>query len=76
MVTGQPGRIVVKFPCSTSVAQSLLVRIPGVDVRTACQAMPWQASHIKQRKMGPDVSSRPIFLSKKEEDWRQMLAQG
>ena len=32
--------------------------------------------HIKQRKMGKDVSSGPVFLSKKEEDWQQMLAQG
>ena len=32
--------------------------------------------HIKQRKMGMDVSSGPVFLSKKEKDWRQMLAQG
>ena len=31
--------------------------------------------HIKQRKMGKDVSSGPAFLRKKEEDW-QMLAQG
>ena len=32
--------------------------------------------HIKWRKMGTDVSSGPVFLSKKEEDWQQMLAQG
>ena len=32
--------------------------------------------HIKQRKMGTDVSSGTVFLSKKEEDWWQMLAQG
>ena len=25
--------------------------------------------------MGMDVSSGPVFLSKKEEDWQQMLAQ-
>ena len=32
--------------------------------------------HIKWRKMGTDVSSGPVFLSKKEEDWQWMLAQG
>ncbi|MPX07482.1 hypothetical protein C0133_08905, partial [Moraxella catarrhalis] len=26
--------------------------------------------------MGTDVSSGPIFLKQKEEDWQQMLAQG
>ena len=26
--------------------------------------------HIKQRKMGRDVRSGPVFLSKKEEDWQ------
>ena len=34
------------------------------------------ASHIKQRKMGTDVSSGPNFLSKKEEDQHRMLPQG
>ena len=32
--------------------------------------------HKKERKMGTDVSSGPVFLSKKEEDWQQMLSQG
>ena len=32
--------------------------------------------HIKWRKMGMDASSGPAFLSKKEEDWQRMLAQG
>ena len=32
--------------------------------------------HVKQKRMGMDVSSGPVFLSKKEEDWWQMLAQG
>ena len=32
--------------------------------------------HRKERKMGMDVSSGPVFLSKKEEDWGRMSAQG
>ena len=31
---------------STSIAQGAPVWIQGADLRTACQAMPWQASHI------------------------------
>ena len=34
------------------------------------------ACHIKQRKIGTDVSSVTVFLKQKEEDWQQMLAQG
>ena len=33
------------------------------------------ASYIKQRKTGTDVSSAIIFLTQKEEDWQEMLAQ-
>ena len=36
-----PGAIVVKFPCSTSVALGLRVQIPGVDLHTTHQAMLW-----------------------------------
>ena len=32
--------------------------------------------HIKLRKMVTNVSSGPLSLSKKEEDWQWMLAQG
>ena len=52
------------------------VQILGADLHTAWQAMLWQASHTEQRKMGTDVSSGPLFLSKKGEDWQWMLAQG
>ena len=38
---------IVKFTCSALTAQGSLVWIPGVDLCTACQAMLWQASHIK-----------------------------
>ena len=41
LLLGQPGGTVVKFACSTSEAQGLPVRIPGVDLHTAWQAMLW-----------------------------------
>ena len=40
-------------------------------IRPSCGSIP----HIKQRKMGTDVSSATIFLKQKEEDWQQSLAQ-
>ena len=43
---GQPGGTAVKFARSALVAQGLLVQIPGVDLRTASQAMLWQVSNI------------------------------
>ena len=44
--SGRLSGTAVKFAHSDSVAQGSLVRILGVDLRTACQAMLWQASHI------------------------------
>ena len=35
-----------KFAHSALVAQGSLVWILGADLRTACQAMLWQASHV------------------------------
>ena len=35
----------VKFAHSASVAPGLPVRVPGVDLHTAYQAMLWQVSH-------------------------------
>ena len=56
----------VKFARSASVAQGLPVQIPGVDLRTAHQAIAVAGiPHIKWRNMGTDISSGPIFLSKK-----------
>ena len=43
---GQPGGVAVKFMHSALVAWGSPVWIPGVDLRTAYQAMLWQASHI------------------------------
>ena len=43
---GWPGGTVVKFARSALVAWGSPVWISGADLRTACQAMLWQASHI------------------------------
>ena len=43
---GWPGGAAIKFAHSTSVAQGSPVQIQGADLRTACQAMLWQASYI------------------------------
>lgn len=43
---GRPGRVVVKFLHSASMAWCFPVRIQGADLQTAYQAMPWQVSHI------------------------------
>ena len=39
---GQPSGVVVKFVCSTSVAQGSQVQILGTDLRTAHHATLWQ----------------------------------
>ena len=66
---GQPSGIVVKFSCSTLAAWGLWVRILGMDLRTAHQAMLWHGvPHTKQRKNGTVVSSVTIFLKQKEEE--------
>ena len=61
-IRGWPGGVAVKFACSTLAAKGSQVRIPGADLHTAYEAM---FPHIKQRKMGIDLSSGPIFFSKK-----------
>ena len=53
--------IVVKFMCSALVAWGSQFQIPGTDLHTA-----HQASHIQNRGgLAIDVSSGPIFLTKK-----------
>ena len=71
------GGIVVKFARFTSAAAgSSQVWIQGADpaplIKPCCGSIP----HIEWRKMGTYTSPGPVFLSKKEEDWRWMLAQG
>ena len=63
---GRPGGTAVKCARSASAAQGSLVQIPGVDVAPlgkshAVVGVPY----IKSRKMGMDVMSGPVFLSKK-----------
>ena len=43
---GRPAGTAVKFACSALAARGSQVRILGVDLGTACQAMLWQQSHI------------------------------
>ena len=55
-----------KFASSASMAQGSPVWIPGADMALlgkshAVAGIP----HIKERKMDTDVSSGPVFLSKK-----------
>ena len=64
---GQPGGAAVKCAHCTLAAWGSLVRIPGHDVDMtplgkshAVVGVP----HVKWRKMGMDVSSGPVFLSK------------
>ena len=75
-LSGWPSGVVIKFTCSTLVAQGSQVQIRGVDLHTAHQAMLCSIPHTKQRKTGTAVSSATILLKQKEEDWQQMLAQG
>ena len=64
--TGLPDGAAVKLARSALAAQGSPVWIPGADVAPlgkshAVVGVP----HIKWRKMGTDVSSGPVFLSKK-----------
>ena len=43
---GWPGGTVVKFTHSALAVWGLLIWIPRMDLRTACQALLWQVSHI------------------------------
>ena len=47
----------VKFMCSASMARGPQVRIRGVDLHTAHQAMLWQRPIYKIGEIGTDVSS-------------------
>ena len=73
---GLAGGVVVGFVCSTLMAKGSRVRIPGIDLHTAHQAMQWQHPMCKIEDDCTDVSSATVFLKQKEEDWQKMLAQG
>ena len=66
---GWPGGIVVKFAHSASVAWGLWVWISGTDLAPLVSHAV-AASHIKQRKIGTDVSLVTVFLKQKEKDWQ------
>ena len=57
----------VKFACSALVAWGSQDWIPGMDLHTAHQTMLWwlPTYKIEERKTDTDVSSGPIFLTKK-----------
>ena len=61
---GRPGGTVVKCIGSTLVARGSRVCILGVDMAPLASHAVVGVPHIKERKMGTDVSSGPIFLSK------------
>ena len=58
-----PGSLVAKFTYSTSVAWGLQVQLLGTDL-ALLSSHAVVASHIKWRKIGTDVSSATIFLTK------------
>ena len=47
---GHPGEVMVKFARSASTAQSLQVRILGVDLHTTHQAVLWQRPTYKMEE--------------------------
>ena len=73
---GGPSGTVVKGARSASAARGSQVPILGRTEHCLASHAVVHVPHIKQRKMGMDVSSGLVFLSKKtEEDWQQ-FAQG
>ena len=60
-----PGGIVVKLTCSVSVAQGWPFQILGADMAPLGKHAVVGVPHIKCRKVGTDVSSGPVFLSRK-----------
>ena len=73
---GWPSDAAVKFTCSALVARGSPVWIPGVGMVPLGKPCCGRCPTYKVEEDGTDVSSGPVFLRKKEEDWQQMLAQG
>ena len=63
---GPVGGIALNFTCSTSMAWGSPLWIPGTDLARLIKPCCSLINKVKYRKMGTDVSSRPIFLSKKK----------
>ena len=57
--------LAVKFAHSTWAAKDSWVWIPGADLHTIHEAMLWLCPTDKTERTGTDVSSEPIFLTKK-----------
>ena len=64
IIRDRPSGTAVKCARSASAAWGSLVRIPGGDMHRLASHAVAGIPHIKQRKMGTDVSSGPAFLSK------------
>ena len=63
---GWLGSVVFKFTHSTSGTCGSWVQILGTDLYTVHQATLWQCpTYKKWRKIGTDVSSGPVFPTKK-----------
>ena len=72
---GWPSGLVVTFANSALVAWGSQVWVPGANL-TLLVKPHLAASHMKERKIGTDVSSATIFFKQKEEDQQHVLAQG
>ena len=62
---GRPGGAVVKCACSASAAGGSQVRIQGADMALLVKPCCGRRSTYKVEEDGHNVSSEPVFLSKK-----------
>ena len=73
---GWPGGAAVKFTRSASAARGSLARIPGVEMAPLGKPCCGRRPTYKIEEDGHGCYLRASILQQKEEDWRQMLAQG